>query len=269
MKEVYKKTSLVGFISGIGTTVFGIFYYFYNYESFSENGLLLIEIGLVALGAVGTGIYFKSAHEKLKDVPLHSEESDIDIGRLRELNIQWVPSPFPKMYNVDADGNPIFKIEPSKQKPIARKLTFFSLFSNGFIIPATYDILDMQDDLLASFTNWTNGNRYVLTLYDANGEKIGHFEQRLTQSKLKNRGTLFYADGAVWRELEAKNTAGDIDIKGEDGDTSATYRYGRFPYALKPAFQAEALHSHVRFGSQASEDEKLAYTMIFFFWLKN
>lgn len=229
---------------------------------------MLVEIGLGAVALLGAGVYFRSAHDKLGDGKQLGETSNFDLENLHELNVQWVPSPFPKMYNVDSEGNPTFKIEPSKRKPVVRKLTFFSLFSNGFLFSATYDILDMQDCLVASFTNWTNGNRYVLTLYDTNGVKIGRFEQRLTQSKLKNRGTLFHAEDSVWRELEAKNMAGDIDIKGEEGETTATYRYGRFPYALKPAFQAEAHHSHIRFGSHVSNDEKLAYTMIFFFWLR-
>lgn len=265
MKEIYRKTSFVSFIGGIGAILFLFFYYLIFYDNFSEDSLILLESGVVAVSLLIAGTYFKKASAKLEENQI---DSDIDLNKLDELNVQWAPSLFPTMYNVDADGNPLFKIEPSKRKPIARKLTFFSLFSNGFLFTATYDVLDMEDGLLASFTSWTNGNRYVLTLYSADGVKIGQFEQRLTKSKLKNMGTLFYADHSIWRELEAANMAGDIDIKGEDGETTATYRYGRFPYALNPAFQAEALHSHIRFGSHISNDEKLAYTMIFFFWLK-
>lgn len=265
MKEIYRMISLVSFLGGAAATLFWGFYYFVFYDSFSGEGLILLESGVVASSLLVSGVYFKKTSTKLEMVQI---DSDIDLNKLYELNIQWAPSLFPTMYNVDADGNPIFKIEPSKRKPIARKLTFFSLFSNGFLFTVTYDVLDMEDGLLASFTSWTNGNRYVLTLFDANGVNIGYFEQRLTKSKLKNMGTLFYADHSIWRGLEAANMAGDIDIKGEDGETTATYRYGRFPYALNPAFQAEALHSHIRFGSHISNDEKLAYTMIFFFWLK-
>ena len=59
--------------------------------------------------------------------------------------------------------------------------------------------------------------------------KLAISEQRLTKSKLKDDGTLFHADHAVWRELKAKNIAGDIDVIGQEGETTATYRYGRFP----------------------------------------
>lgn len=266
MKEIYRKTSFVSFIGGIGSTIFMVFYYVMYFDNFSDDGLIVLESGLTAVSLLVAGVYFKKASAKLEEIQLDSE---LDLTNLHELNIQWVPSLFPTMYNVNADGKPLFKIEPSRLKPIARKLTFFSLFSNGFLFKVTYDVLDMEDGLLASFISWTNGNRYVLTLYDNDGVKIGHFEQRLTKSKLKNMGTLFRADHSIWRELEAANIAGDIDIKGTDGEMTATYRYGRFPYALNPAFQAEALHSHIRFGSHISNDEKLAYAMIFFFWLRD
>lgn len=265
MKEIYRKTSFVSFIGGVGVTLFLVLYYLIFYDNFSDDSLILLESGVVAVSLLVAGVYFKKASAKLEEIQI---DSDIDLNKLYELNIQWVPSLFPKMYNVNADGKPLFKIEPSRRRPIARKLTFFSLFSNGFLFKVTYDVLDMEGGLLASFTSWTNGNRYILTLYDANGVKVGCFEQRLTKSKLKNMGTLFHADHSIWRELEAANMAGDIDVKGTDEETTATYRYGRFPYALNPAFQAEALHSHIRFGSHISNDEKLAYTMIFFFWLK-
>ena len=265
MKEVYQKTSFVSFIVGIGTILFFVVYYFFFYDSFSQDGLVLLEIGLSGVAFLGAGIYFKKASAKLEYIQVDSE---LDLTNMHELNIQWVPSLFPTMYNVNADGKSLFKIEPSKRKPITRMLTFLKLFSNGFIFTVTYDVLDMEEGRLASFTSWTNGNRYVLSLYDASDKKIGYFEQRLTKSKLKNSGTLFHADHAVWRELKAKNIAGDIDVIGQEGETTATYRYGRFPYALHPAFQAEALHSHIRFGSHISKEEKLAYAMIFFFWLK-
>ena len=265
MKEIYRKTSFVSFIGGVGVTLFLVLYYLIFYDNFSDDSLILLESGVVAVSLLVAGVYFKKASAKLEEIQV---DSDIDLNKLYELNIQWVPSLYPTRYNVNADGKPLFKIEPSSRRPIARKLTFFSLFSNGFLFKVTYDVLDMEDGLLASFTSWTNGNRYVLTLFNANGVKIGYFEQQLTKSKLKNMGTLFHTDHSIWRELEAANMAGDIDIKGTDGEMTATYRYGRFPYALNPAFQAEALHSHIRFGSHISNDEKLAYTMIFFFWLK-
>ena len=173
------------------------------------------------------------------------------------------------MYNVNAKGKVVFSIEPSKSRPIARKLTFFKFFSEGFIITATYDVHDMNNRLLASFTAWNNGNRFVLTLYDTNGKKLSYFEQYLTRSVLKNRGTLFRENDTFWRELVAKNMAGDIDVIDENGKITVSHRYGVFSHAANTAFQAESFHRQVKFGNHISDEEKLAYTMIFFSWLKN
>ena len=39
----------------------------------------------------------------------------LNLESLNELNFQRVPALLPKMYNVDSNGNPLFKIEPSKE----------------------------------------------------------------------------------------------------------------------------------------------------------
>ena len=248
--------------------IYATIFYFVWYEGFTVNGEKLIGYIILAMLLLGTGFYFNNARKSLGDETTSDIDIDNQFESIRELNVQWVPSFLPKMYNVDANGKPLFQIEPSKRRPITRKLTFIKLFSEGFVIPATYDILDMYEERLASFSIWNNGNRFVLTFYDKKGKKLGYFEQWLTKSLLKNRGTLFHENDTIWRELVANNMSGDIDVKDDQEKVTATYRYGIFPYALNPAFQAEALQSHIRFGSHISDKEKIAYTMIFFFWLK-
>ena len=60
MKEIYRKTSKVSFIGGIGAAIFGIIFYIYGYEDFSSNGDILFEAGLFALIFIGAGFYFKN-----------------------------------------------------------------------------------------------------------------------------------------------------------------------------------------------------------------
>ncbi len=65
MKEIYRKTSIAGFIGGTGLILFSILYYFIWYEGFSVNGDVLFEIGIVGVFSLGAGVYFKKAYEKL------------------------------------------------------------------------------------------------------------------------------------------------------------------------------------------------------------
>ena len=267
MKGIYRRTSIVSFISGIGAIILGAIFYFYGYESFTENGDILVEIGLIALIAIGAGFYFKSAYEKISDGTAGANDSLLNLESLNELNFQRVPALLPRMYNVDSNGEPLFTIEPSKGH-LSRWLTVITLFEKGFIIPVHYDILDMNGQQIAKFTIRDNVKRYEMSLRKLDGTLMSTYVQRLSKSALKNRGLLHRSDGSVWRELEAKSIAGDIDVKDEEGRMTASYRFGIFPYAMKPAFVSTAHHEHVRFGPHISSDEKLAYTMIFFLWLK-
>ncbi|MCG7343214.1 hypothetical protein MHZ92_03650 [Sporosarcina sp. ACRSL] len=264
MKEIYRKTSIAGFISGIGMILFCILYYFIWYEGFSVNGDVLFEVGIGGLFALGAGVYFKKAYEKLTDPPV--VESAWDMEAIGELNLKRVPSLLPKFVHVDHNGQPLFQIQPTKGR-LRNGLLFFSLFEKGMVFPVEYDIASMDGLPIATIRIKNNVKQFLLTLKKPDGTVLGQYIQHLSKSAMKNRGTLYHADGTVWRQLEANNMAGDIDVTDEDGNRTASYRYGLFPYATLPAFQSTAHHEHVSFGAHISSDEKFAYVMIFFFWL--
>jgi hypothetical protein len=232
-----------------------------------ENGDVLVINGITALFSIGTGFRFKSVHEKLVNATTDIPESTLNLEDLDELILKRIPSFFLKMYNVDSNGNPLFVIEPSKGR-LSRWLTFFELFEKGFFIPVYYDISDMNGQQLATIIIRSNFKRDELILMEPDGTVMAAYVQQHWKAKLKNRGTLYHADGSIWRELEAKAFAGDIDVKDDEGCMTARYRFGIFPYATRPVFQSTAHHEHVQFGAHISSDEKLAYAMVFFLWLK-
>lgn len=264
MKEIYRKTSIIGFIGGIGLILFFFLYYFIWYEGFSVNGDVLFEIGIGGLAALGAGFYFKHAYEKMVDHEVI--ESKWDLESVGELILKRVPSVLPKLYHVDQNGQPLFQIQPTKGR-FGNGLLFFSLFEKGMVVPVEYDISSMDGRPLATFHIKNNVKQFTLTLKKPDGTVIGRYIQQLSKSAIKNRGTLYHADGTVWRQLDAENMAGDIDVTDEEGIRTASYRYGRFPYAAHPVFQSTAHHEYVGFGTHISTEEKLAYIMIFYFWL--
>jgi len=232
-----------------------------------ENGDVLVINGLIAIFSIGAGFRFKSMHEKLINETFDIPVSTLNLENLDELILKRVPSFLLKMYNVDLDGNPLFVIEPSKGR-FSKWLTFFELFEKGFFIPVFYDISDMDGQKLATITIRNDFKRDELTLKEPDGTVIATYVQQHWKAKLKNRGILYHADGSVWRELEAKAIAGDIDVKDDEVLMTARYRFGIFPYAMSPVFQSTAGHEYVKLGAHISSDEKLAYTMLFFLWLK-
>ncbi|WP_339253245.1 hypothetical protein NSQ43_04090 [Sporosarcina sp. FSL W8-0480] len=265
MKEIYRKTSIVSFIGGTGLTLYCILYYFIWYEGFTVNGDVLVELGIIGVFSLGAGVYFKKAYEKMIDQPIVN--SELNMENVEELILKRVPSLLPKLYNVDHNGQPLFQIKPTKGQ-FRNGLLLFQSFEKGMFFPVNYDIAALDGSIMATFQLKNNVKQFTLTLKKTDGTVIGRYIQQLSKSAMKNRGTLYHADGSVWRQLEAKNMAGDIDVIDEEGSRAASYRFGLFPYATLPAFQSTAHHEHVRFGTQISNVEKLAYTMIFFFWLE-
>ena len=266
MKEIYKKTYTISFIAGIALLLWTGIYTFFFYESFIEDGETLGVLGILALCSIGAGFHYKSAYRKLMGKIVEQRSLSFDMDNHNELILQRVPSPLIKIYNVDANGNPLFQIEPMKRR-LSSWMTFFEIFGKGLFIPVLYVISDLEGRNLATFSIRGSFKRGSLALYRPTGDLIGTFVQHHAKSILKNRGVLYHADGTVWRELRATSAAGDITVKDNDGNMTATYRFGLFPYATNPAFQATANHQHIRFGSQVSAEEKFVYAMIFFYWL--
>lgn len=264
MREIYRKTSIFGFVGGTGLILFCILYYFIWYKGFSVNGDVLFELGLWGVFAIGAGFYFNQAYEKMADQKVI--ESEWDMESVGELILKRVPSLLPKFYHVDQNGQPLFQIQPTNGR-FGSRLLFISSFEKGPVFPVSYDISSMDGHPIATFHIKNNVKQFTLTLKKPDGTHVARYIQQLSKSAMKNRGTLYHTDGTVWRQLEAKNMAGDIDVTDEEGRRTASYRYGLFPYAAYPAFQRTAHHEYVGFGEHVSVEEKLAYLMIFFFWL--
>ncbi|MHC8515267.1 hypothetical protein [Sporosarcina sp. ITBMC105] len=264
MKNIYRKLYIFSFSGGCVLAVLSVVYYFIWHDQFGVNGALLVELGIAAIAAIGSGFYFRHAFHKLKT----ADETSTDVfhfEEVTELTLKRVPALIPKIVHVDSSGQPQFMIVPNRNW--ARPFMVFKLFEKGLIFPVTYTICDMNGSPIATFRIKNTVKQVTLSLWSSEGLLIGTYIQQLAKSVLVNRGMLYGSNGSIWRQLEAKNMTGDIDVTDEQGRMTATYRYGRFPYATHPAFVSTAHHDYVRFGSHISTDEKLAYTMIFFFWL--
>lgn len=222
---------------------------------------------MLSIFSLGSWVYFKKAYIRLNEGVQPTEKVEWGVDELQELIFERVPSLLPKTAIVDKHGQILFTIEPSKGNP-TRWLTFFDVFQKGLFFSIHYDIVDREGRPLAHILIKNNFKQAKLILRSPSGAVIGTYIEEFKKSALKNRGILYKADGTLWRELKAKNMSGDIDVLDDSSRLTAKYRFGIFPYPMHPAFQSQTHHEYVKLGSHISHEEKLAYTMIFFFWLK-
>jgi len=146
-------------------------------------------------------------------------------------------------------------------------LTVFSLVSSGLIMPITYDVMSLNQTRIFSFTVKNEWKQFRVTTTDEQDEIIGVYYQPWLNSALKSKGVLYLDNLKLSRKIESKNMTADIDIRDEDSRVIASYRFGIFPYALHPAFQASSTNIHIKLGPHISTDERKIYLAIFYFWL--
>jgi len=127
--------------------------------------------------------------------------------------------------------------------------------------------MSLNHSRIFSFTVKNEWKQFRVTITDEQDEIIGVYFQPWLNSVFKNRGILFLDNQKLSRKIESKNMTGDIDIRDEDSRVTASYRFGIFPYALHPAFQAIPSNIHIKLGPHISTDERKIYLAIFYFWL--
>ncbi|WP_075619056.1 hypothetical protein [Paenisporosarcina indica] len=264
MKNLYARYSTYSFRAGILASIAVPLIAFLTYIKFFSDLQPLINVLLVGFISFGSSTYFKKASRKLSETMTNTETHDFSVN---EFNFQTDISFHSRLYLVSHEGEQLFVVEPTKQKPISRYLTVFSLVSSGLIIPITYDVMSLNRSKVFSFTMKNEWKQFRVTVTNEQDVIIGEYIQPWRTSTFKNKGILYLGNLKLPRKIESKNMTGDIDIHDEDSLLTASYRFGIFPYALHPAFQAISTNTHIKLGPHISTDERKVYLAIFYFWL--
>ncbi|SES40264.1 hypothetical protein [Psychrobacillus sp. OK032] len=224
-------------------------------------------IGFTVFMLLGTSYFFQQAAEKLPDEKkIDSEYYSVDFP-VNELNFQNDVSLIPQSYLVSHTGERLYTITPTENHPFIRKLSAFAIFKSGLFFPITYDLKTMDGKLVSRFTIRNKFKFMEMSLYDHTKTHISTVIMPIVS--VKNRAIIYDANNEKMHQMKAKSTYGDIDINSFEGKRLATYRFGMFPYATHPAFEAQAMNTHVSLAHDLSQIEKLTFTALFYCWTAN
>ncbi|MFJ7973021.1 hypothetical protein [Psychrobacillus sp. NPDC096389] len=224
-------------------------------------------IGFSVCMLLGTSYFFQHAAEKLPDEKkIDSEYYSIDFP-VHELNYQNDVSLIPHSYLVSHTGERLYTITPTENEPLKRRLTSFAIFKSGLFFPITYDLKTMDGQIVSQFSIRNKFKFMQMSVYDQTKTLISTIVMPI--ASVKNRAVIFDANNEKMHEMKAKSAYGDIDVNNFEGKRLATYRFGMFPYATHPAFEAQAMNTHVLLTSDLSNIEKLTFTALFYYWTAN
>jgi hypothetical protein len=264
VKNIYARSSIYSFRIGILAIITFLIVAYLTYIGYFPNFELLSIVGVSTVFSFGGSFYFKRVSEQLPALTSTRVNTDFSIT---EFNFQFDVSWYSRLFLVSHKGEQLFVIEPTKRKPISRVMTFSSFISSGISIPMTYDVMTLEQSRLFSFTVKNEWKQFRITIMDDQDAIIGVYLQPWFKSAMKNKGSLHHPNHDTWRQIEAKNMTGDIDIRDEENRMTASYRFGMFPYAMHPSFQASSNNIHIKLGPHISNDERKVYLAIFYFWL--
>lgn len=267
MKHIYERTAKYTKLGSLITLVIyltlAIIFRDIMWEDF-ENHFM---IGFTVCMLLGTSYFFQYAAEKLPDEKkIDSEYYSIDFP-VNELNFQNDVSLIPQSYLVSHTGERLYTITPTENEPLKRKLSTFAIFKSGIFFPITYDLKTMDGKLVSQFTIKNKFKFLQLKAYDHTKSPVSTVVMPIVS--VKNRAIIFDANNEKMYEMKAKSAYGDINVNSFEGKRLATYRFGMFPYATHPAFEAQAMNTHISLASDLSHIEKLTFTALFYYWTAN
>ena len=267
MKQIYEKTAKYtkfGSILLVGIyIVLLIVFRDVMWKDFENH----IAVGFTLFLLFSTSFFFQHFSEKLPD------EKKIDSGYysadfpIQELNFQRDVSLIPQTYLVSSTGERLYKISPTEEQPFRRKLSILNIFKMGMFFPITYQLITMDEKVISTFTIHNKLRFMKIKVHDHNRLHITTIV--MPPMSLKNTAIIFDADNEKLLQMEAKSVYGDIDVHDLDGQRLATYRFGIFPYATHPAFEAQALNVHVSLAHNLTRTKKLTFTALFYYWTAN
>lgn len=264
MKILYIRISLYSFRIGLLALLFVPIVAYLTYIDIFLDLEPLFIVGIFAVFLLIGSFYFKNTGNKLPDFSTTISSKEFMVS---EFNFQHDISWYSRLYLVSHEGEQLYVIEPTVKKLIPRYLTFFTLVSSGLLIPITYNVMTLDRTRIFSFTVKNEWKQFRVTILNEQDEQIATYVQPWGESALKNKGVIYHPNQSAWRNIEAKNMSGDIDIRDDDNLITASYRFGMFPYTLHPAFHAFSKNIHIKLGSHISNDERKVYLAIFYFWL--
>ncbi|GGA44828.1 hypothetical protein [Psychrobacillus lasiicapitis] len=267
MKHIYERTAKYTKLGSLLTLVIYVALVFIFKDIMWKDFETHFMLGFSVCMLLGTSYFFQHAAEKLPDEKkTDSEYYSVDFP-VNELNFQNDVSIIPQSYLVSHTGERLYKITPTENEPIKRKLTAFAIFKSGMFFPITYDVKTMDGKLVSHFTIKNKLKFMRMKVYDHTKSPISTVIMPL--ASLKNRAVIFDVHNEKMHEMKAKSTYGDIDVNSFEGKRLATYRFGMFPYATHPAFEAQAMNIHVSLANDLSHIEKLTFTALFYYWTAN
>jgi hypothetical protein len=266
MKHIYERSAKYTRGSAfIGVILYVIILQFTETNLKEDLGDYILAAFLFLM-ALGVSFFFQKAANKLPaddiDRTLYTTEFPI-----HELNYQRDISVIPTSYLVSNTGERLYKIAPSVDAPIARLFTIFELFRKGLFFPVTYCVHTMDEKLVSYFTIKNKWKFIQIKVFNAEKEHLS--TAVLPLFSVKNRVIVYDSHNNKMFQAEAKSVYGDIDIDDLEGKRLATYRFGIFPYATHPAFEAQAMNIHVSLSKDLLMNEKLTFNALFFYWTSN
>ena len=266
MKHIYERSAKYTRLSAfIGMILYVIILKFTETNLKKDLGDYIL-VAFLFLMALGVSFFFQEAAKKLPaddiDRTLYTSEFP-----LHELNYQKDISVIPTSYLVSNTGERLYKITPCEDTPIARLFTIFDLFKQGLFFPVTYGVYTMDEKLVSYFIIKNKWKFIQIKVYNTEKEHLS--TAILPLFSVKNRVIVYDQDNNKRFQAEAKSVYGDIDIDDFEGKRLAAYRFGIFPYATHPAFEAQSMNIHVSLSKDLSAQEKLTFNALFFYWTTN
>ncbi|TQR18987.1 hypothetical protein [Psychrobacillus vulpis] len=267
MKHIYERTAKYTKLGSLLTLaiylVLIIIFRDVMWNDFETNFIT----GFTLLILFGTSFFFQNAADKLpNEEKVDTRFYSVDFP-VKELNFQRDVSIIPQSYLVSSTGERLYKISPSEDFPLIRKLSVFAILKGGMFFPITYDLKSMDGKLVCQFTI---KNKLRFMQIKVNDHTKSHKSTIVLPTvSVKNRAIIFDANNEKTHQMEAKSMYGDIDINDINGKRLATYRFGMFPYATHPAFEVQAMNVHVSLAQDLSQTEKLSFVALFYYWTSN
>ncbi|RYG72345.1 hypothetical protein EU245_10745 [Lentibacillus lipolyticus] len=232
--DMYKRRMKGAMVGGVIVLAVVAVWLLFNPPQSGQDWLEVSAFSLPLAFMIGVG--FESRHKYLQVKDIHVPEAAVTLSELNHLVLKKDVSFFPRLLLFQKNGTFIGRIQPVTVPFWLYPLGFISNDAILTIFPITYGFFTTDHQKLLTFRRKGFLNTTV-TMYSAEGEVLGVYEQADLKSLLTIKGTLYHKSGEPLLPVNVKGFSGDFRLKDEDGKQWAHFFSGYFPHEYTDLFR--------------------------------
>lgn len=249
IRDYYKKTAKSCYYVAWITLILAILFFICHILKLFPKDLLTFAIPLIIL-SIAHFISFRLYQDRVEKLGNEPFETSVELFHVDHILFAFMPAPTLRLLLYDHKGLLLGEIRDQNMHWFMWMIpNFLSL-----LLPKKYVLLNNKEEVVAKY-HLKAGLTNSMTVYNANHEIIGYYNENWKDSLFKVKGTLYKSDWIEWIVVSSTVSLYSLHLQTVDKKKVASFQEGWMPVEWAKRFEINT--PIITFSSIVEESERI------------